>query len=314
MNMGLNKTVSLPTSELSATQSDHRSTSLTIAAVIVTRNRIDMLRKTLLSIKQSVVPAQEIVVSDDSTGNETALMLASEFPEVFRVEGPRRGISANRNLGMSVVRSDYILLSDDDMLVDPNFLGAAMTLVREKNASLVFTATSDDGHLIYPNTFNFLGYSSRPYKPGDPYNTANQQCFLISRELAWKEPYDEVIRAYGYEEMDFAYRLAASGAIIECVPNCRNIHLAPNALQPFRPEKDACRLYVTYKRLAYIDRKPFKALAFVLIAIPHHVLGSVRRFGFAGFGQAWQHFRMAVDMLQEFRRDNAVPRLSAEPT
>ena len=283
----------------------------TIAAVIVTRNRTEMLRQTIVAVKQSATPVQEIIVSDDSTGNETARMLTAEFPDVIRVEGPKRGISANRNRGMGIARSDYILLSDDDMLVDPNFLGGALDLVREKHASLVFTATSDDGNLIYPNTFDFLGYSRKPYKPGTPYNTANQQCFLISRELAWKEPYDETITSYGYEEMDFAYRIAATGAIIDCVPGCKNIHLAPNANQPYRPEKEACRLYVTFKRIAYIDRQPLKALAFVLVAVPHHFLGSVRREGLAGIGHAWKHIHMALRMLLRFRAHGLRQPLSA---
>lgn len=288
-----------------------RSPGPTVAAVIVTRHRVEMLRKTILAVKASEYPMREIIVSDDSTDDATARMLAAEFPEVVRIEGPKKGISANRNRGMSVVKSDFILLSDDDMLVDPKFVGAALQLVKDRNAGLVFTATSDDGSLIYPNTFNFLGYSKKRYKPGMRYNTANQQCFLISRELAWREPYDEVIKAYGYEEMDFAYRLAAAGVVIECVPKCKNMHLAPTANQPPRPEKDACRMYVTFKRRAYIDRRPLSALAFVLVAVPHHVLGSIRRYGLAGIGQAFRHVRMAIGMLQEYRHRGMQQRMPA---
>lgn len=304
--MSLNETTSSSPAQAEEPELAYQRAEPTVAAVIVTRNRTEMLRKTILAVKQSVVPVQEIIVSDDSTGDETASMLRAEFPDVVHVVGPRKGISANRNHGMSVARSEFILLSDDDMLVDPEFVGAALALVKERGAGLVFTATSDDGQLIYPNTFNFLGYSKKRYKPGAPYNTANQQCFLISRELAWKEPYDEVIKAYGYEEMDFAYRLAAAGAVIACVPDCKNIHLAPNANQPLRPEKDACRLYVTFKRRAYIDRKPLSALGFLLVAIPHHVLGSIRRYGRAGIAPAFRHIWMAFGMLREFRRHHTL--------
>ena len=71
----------------------------------------------------------------------------------------------------------------------------------------------------------------------------------MTRELIKNMGYDEVIEAYGYEEMDFGYRVAAAGHRIECVPTCTNVHLAPMSGQQ-RQEKNASRIYVTYKRLA----------------------------------------------------------------
>ncbi len=274
----------------------------TVAAVVVTRNRIDLLRRTLQSMRESTYPISEMIVSDDSSTDETAEMLAAEFPEVTRIEGPRRGISANRNRGMSVVRSDYILLSDDDMLVDPEFVGRAVLDMENPKVGIVFCATSDSGRLIIPNTFNFLGFSQKRYKPGMAYRTANQQCFMLTRTLARQLPYDEIIEAYGYEEMDFAYRVAAAGFEIHFLPDCAQIHLAPNADQPDRPEKHACRIYVTYKRLAYVDRRPLKSLLFLAIALPHHLAASIRRSGWRGIPEAFAHFRLAARMLRNYQR------------
>ena len=272
-----------------------------VAAVIITRNRLPMLRQTLNSIKHSSYPIAELIVSDDSPDDQTAAMLSVEFPDVIRVEGPQRGIAANRNRGMSAAHSDYILLSDDDMIVDPEFVRLALQEVSISKAGLIFTGLDDNGRLVYPNTFDLLGFSSKPYKPGAAYNTANQQCFILSRNVGRKVPYDETIKTYGYEEMDFAYRVAAAGFTIACVPLCRNIHLAPDAGLP-RHEKDASRLYVTYKRLAYIDKNPVKALLFLGVAIPHHIVTCMRRFGLKGLAQALVHFRLAAEMLFEFRR------------
>lgn len=276
--------------------------AVTVAAVVVTRNRIDLLRRTLQSIRESTYPVAEIVVSDDSATDETAQMLAAEFPEVRHVYGPRRGISANRNRGMGVASSSCILLSDDDMLVDKDFIGRAVQEMRNSRVGIVFCAISDNGQLILPNTFNVLGFSKRRYKPGTAYNTANQQCFMLTRQLAKELPYDEIIEAYGYEEMDFAYRVAAAGYQIHCLPDCAHIHLAPNAAQPSRPEKDACRLYVTYKRLAYVDKRPLKSLLFLALAVPHHILSSVRRTGLRGLRDAFAHIRMAAHMVERYRR------------
>ena len=273
----------------------------TVGAVIVTRNRIPLLRQTLKSIQESHYPVSEIIVSDDSTTDETAKMLLAEFPQVTHIAGPKRGISANRNCGMSVAKSDFILLSDDDMLIDPDFVGLGVQKALTSNASIVFTAISDDGKHILPNTLGFLGFSNKPYTLGRAYNTANQQCFLVTRSLVEKMVYDEVIEIYGYEEMDFAYRVAEAGYRIDCVRNCANVHLAPQSGPP-RHEKDASRIYVTYKRLAYVDRNPLMALVFVVIALPHHLIGSVRRHGLKGAMQALSHFALAFQMLLRYRK------------
>jgi GT2 family glycosyltransferase len=283
----------------------HRSEAAhpTVAAVIVTRNRIPMLRQTLNSVQESHYPISEIIVSDDSTNDETAKMLAAEFPDVIHIEGPKRGISANRNRGMSIAQSDFILLSDDDMLVDPNFVGSGLQKAQESKASLVFSAIDDAGTIILPNTLDFLGFSTKPYPPGKAYNTANQQCFLMTRDLVKKVAYDEVIEAYGYEEMDFAYRVAAAGHHIECVPTCKNVHLAPMS-GPSRQEKNASRIYVTYKRLAYVDRRVLMAFVFLMVALPHHLIGSFRRDGMRGAKQALFHFRLAKQMLDKYRNQS----------
>ncbi len=306
MNHGSNDMTPAPFVS-SDTGEQYMRPATTVAAVVVTRNRIGLLRKTLQSIRESSYPLSEIIVSDDSSTSETAEMLAAEFPEARRIEGPRRGISANRNRGMSFVKSEHILLSDDDMLVDPDFVGMAVQEMHNPKVGIVFCATSDNGHLILPNTFNLLGFSQKPYMPGMAYRTANQQCFMLSRKLAWEMPYDEIIEAYGYEEMDFAYRAAAAGFEIRCLSNAAHIHLAPNADQPVRLEKDACRLYVTYKRLAYVDRKPLKSILFLALALPHHIAASVRRSGWRGIGEAFAHFRLAGRMLREYRKTLAGP-------
>jgi len=272
----------------------------TVTAVIVTRNRIPLLRRTLDSIRESQYKVSEIIVSDDSTNWDTQQMLAREYPEVTWIEGPRRGISANRNRGMSVAHSDYILLSDDDILVDHSFIGLAVQKAEETRASLIFAAIDDAGHHILPNSLGFLGFSNKPYKAGSRYSTANQQCFIVSRALIQQMGYDEVIEIYGYEEMDFAYRVAAHDHKIECVSSCANIHLAPQA-GPGRHEKDASRLYVTFKRLAYVDRRRLTAWLFLLVALPHHAMSCMRRDGFTGIKQALVHFQLANQMLRRYR-------------
>jgi len=278
----------------------------TIASVIITRNRVDMLRKTLNSLRASTYPISEFVVSDDSKDDSTQRFLAAEFPDVRCIPGPRQGISSNRNCGMSVVRADYILLTDDDIEVDSHFVEHAMELIRDRKADMVFAPIQNQGEKIQPNAVSFLGFSTRPYRAGEPYHTANQQCFLISRELVRRCSYDEVIRAYGYEEIDFAYRVSAAGARIECAEASVNIHLAPDENQVYRPQQEACRMYVMYKRYAYLERKPIRATIFAVAAFSQHLLASLKRERLPGLRTAIDNYRSAWRMLSEYRSSQPI--------
>ena len=275
-----------------------------VSAVIVTRNRIDMLRQTIKSIQQSTYPISEIVVSDDGSDDTTKRMLEEEFPEVIRVEGPRRGIAANHNRGLSRVTADYVLVSDDDMFVDTDFVDLAMADLLADKYDLVFAGVSEYGHTIFPNTLGFLGYANRPYQPGQPYDTANTQAFMLSRKVSLTVAYDEIIRAYGSEEIDFVYRVAAAGFRIGCIKSCTHLHLGPNPAQATRFERDGCRLYATYKRYTYVNRKPLKGMIFLATAFPHHLLSSIRKVGLkTGFAQARSNFKLACSMILSYRED-----------
>jgi GT2 family glycosyltransferase len=282
-----------------------------VTAVVITRNRVDLLRRTIASLKQSKYPILEIIVSDDSTDNSTAKMLKAEFPEVLWIKGPQRGRSANRNNGMKAARADYVLVSDDDVIVDPEFVRLTIRQAAHSSGGMFFTATSEYGRTILPNALGFLGFSTKLYAPGDPYVTANSHCFILSKSVTDSMAYDENIEAYGYEEVDFAYRIVASGFSIHCIAECKNIHLDPVLAEKSRPEKNASRLYVTFKRYAYVDRRPLAAMGFLCLAIPHHLFGSIRRRGLRGLTQAVSNFRLAAKMLQSLRRSVASESQSA---
>ena len=63
-------------------------TDETVAAVVITFQRRDMLRQTLEALTGQERPVDEIVVIDNATTDGTAAMLAEEFPHVthFRME------------------------------------------------------------------------------------------------------------------------------------------------------------------------------------------------------------------------------------
>jgi len=270
-----------------------------VSAVIITRNRPEMLRQTINSLAQMTYLVSEVVVTDDSTNKDTALMLKADFPGSVHVAGPRRGIAANRNNGIRVATGDYILLLDDDIVVDPNFLASAFTSSSDISKIIFFAALRENEKVVLPNANGFLGFHTRPQLPGVPWRTINGQAILAAKSTFLSAPFDEAISLYGYEEVEYAHRVTASGNKIELVSGCTHIHLDPKSSVSQKDNLDAARLYVTYKSLARIDRRKLKGLAFLVVAIPHHLLAMIRRRGLQGFSIAFSNIRWALKTIRD---------------
>ena len=109
-----------------------------VAAVVVTRNRSDVLRETLLAIRRQELAPATILVVDNCSEDGTAAMLRAEFPEVGYHRLPENlGFGAGLAAGMERAgRSgcDYFWLLDDDSrparITLRRCLGVARTLPR----------------------------------------------------------------------------------------------------------------------------------------------------------------------------------------
>jgi len=80
----------------------------TVAAVVITFQRRDMLRRTLEGLRAQERPVDEIVVIDNGTTDGTAAMLAEEFPDVthLRMEeniGPAGALEVGFGYGLNLL-------------------------------------------------------------------------------------------------------------------------------------------------------------------------------------------------------------------
>ena len=92
-----------------------------ISVCICTRNRPEELVKAIQSIQKSTYPVHEIIVSDDSTDSRTKDILV-DFPDVIYVQGPRKGLCANRNNSLNQATGTYVMFMDDDVIMRENFI------------------------------------------------------------------------------------------------------------------------------------------------------------------------------------------------
>ncbi len=118
-----------------------------IAVLIPTKNRRELLEKALESVfKQSVCPDEIVVVNDGSTDdtNDFLIKIASAHNTIHVITREKSGgVNVARNQGITYITSDWIVfLDDDDELTED-----ALVYVKEKINSI-----EEDYHLICFNT------------------------------------------------------------------------------------------------------------------------------------------------------------------
>lgn len=101
-----------------------------VCAVVVTRDRRDLLRRCLLALQREQRPPDRILVVDNASSDGSSEMIADEFPEaeLLRLEenvggagGFHRGAARAHADGY-----DWLWLLDDDTLATGNSLGALL--------------------------------------------------------------------------------------------------------------------------------------------------------------------------------------------
>lgn len=99
---------------------------LPISALIPTRNRAVIFRRTLESVAQQSVQPHEIIIVDGSDDNDTAKVCESGIDNLaskicyFRAK--KLGAAVQRNQAIAAATQGVIWLLDDDILLEPNCL------------------------------------------------------------------------------------------------------------------------------------------------------------------------------------------------
>jgi glycosyltransferase involved in cell wall biosynthesis len=114
-----------------------------ISVAICTLDRAETLRSTLQSLAAMSVPDDidwEIVIVNNGCRDHTDEVIASfaEKLPVRRAFEPQRGISDARNRAVDSVYGEYIVWTDDDVLVEPGWLAAYVEAFRRWPEAAVF--------------------------------------------------------------------------------------------------------------------------------------------------------------------------------
>ena len=230
-----------------------------LSIVIVCMNNKQYLEPCLRSLYDADLSHRfDVVVIDNGSTDGTQTMLREKFPMVQLIQNEHNvGLSRASNQGIQATRGRYVLLLNDDTLVNGASLGAMMDYLEthpkagavggrllnpdglfqaagNKFPSLFeeFLITTRLGTLLWPN------YPDRGYPDTETVvDWIGSACLLLRRQaLDQVGLLDETYFIYG-DETDLQYRLKKAGWQVVYLPNVTTIHYGGRSMNRWRRRK-----------------------------------------------------------------------------
>ena len=111
---------------------------VTVSVVIPTWNRVGVIGRALDSVCAQTRPADEIIVADDGSDDQTLDWVHNVYPHVTCLELPHRGVSAARNTASRAASGDWLAFLDSDDEWKPQKLERQLEAARANTAYRVF--------------------------------------------------------------------------------------------------------------------------------------------------------------------------------
>ncbi len=207
-----------------------------ISVVIGTYNQQDSLKTVLGSFTKQTLPASEfeIVVVDSSSTDGTAQMVRSlSLPyqlNYFRLEN--KGKAYARNQGVAQAKAEVILLTDADMVADPELLTQHVALQDKYGDVAIEGVTLNlkkelSAEELTPDSPDVEPYIKQKLKPEQKLKWA----YFLSGNLSIRKQtlikagtFDENFSVYGWDDIELGYRLHKMKIPLIYGPKAINYH------------------------------------------------------------------------------------------
>jgi glycosyltransferase involved in cell wall biosynthesis len=199
-----------------------------IAVVTPTKDRIALLRETIVSVQTQTFGAWEHLIVDDGSSDSTAeevMRRSAADPRIRYIKriGDKAGANVCRNIGLREARAELIVFLDSDDLLRPASLERRVEAMRN-NRDLdfaVFQAT------VFKNVRDDLGVVYHPQTPGDDLlRFLSLECVWEISGPVWRRTFLEKIGGFdegflSMQDLEMHVRaLAARGTyVFFCVPD-----------------------------------------------------------------------------------------------
>lgn len=221
-----------------------------LSVVVPTFEKSRLLARTLdnLAGQNRALHAElEVVVVDDASRDETPeLLLRQQERLPLLIERPpdNEGRARARNRGWRAATGEVVLFLDDDILLQDGALNAHIRAQSERPAVHLGEVVTDPS-LVDSTLFRYLdtrGIMKR--QPGAQVPARyllTQNVSLPRAALEAVGGFDERFVAYGFEDMDLAFRLEdAAGLEFYRLEGARGLHIHHHSLEEYLEKKRIC--------------------------------------------------------------------------
>jgi glycosyltransferase involved in cell wall biosynthesis len=223
-----------------------------LSVVIPTMNKVSLLKRTLTALAaQDMRPgvAWEIVVVNDGSTDGTGSYLESsakgfKVPLVTVTPPGNVGRARARNLGARTAQGDWIVFLDDDIVAPADLLQAHLDLLEANPGCGTIGYAVTDPDLIDGAHFHYLdsrGVARLGPGPAPGRFFVTQNAAVPRDAFLAVGGFDEQFSAYGFEDMEVAFRLEEEAgirflALVEPVPR----HVHHHSLEQYLHKKVVC--------------------------------------------------------------------------
>jgi GT2 family glycosyltransferase/tetratricopeptide (TPR) repeat protein len=197
-----------------------------ISIIMVTHNGLDQTKRCVTSIRNHTIQSHEIVFVDDGSTDGTVKWLRrqAEINRNYRLieENKNVGRSKGRNIGMGMSKGEFIVVMDDNALVETGWLDSMLHCLKSMpDAGVVGPISHSRNNSCvmadpYPSAVHLSEYAAKLREQYSyrrtRYRNIDGFCLLFKRALV-KEIglFDDRFEAGHFEDDDFCLRSAVAG-------------------------------------------------------------------------------------------------------
>lgn len=203
----------------------------TVAIVISTLNRAELLQRTLNSLRHLDYEHFEVIVVNGPSTDETERTLAAWSGSIKIGRCPQANLSMSRNIGIAMASTDYVAFLDDDSIPEPEWLSQAVAAFDTDDIAATGGKVFDSDGYAYQYQYanaNRLGNAKWQLTTPSP-----NQCFPMSFEFPYLQGTNTIFRRdllleiggfdetfeYYLDETDVCLRLMERGYVVRQLSN-----------------------------------------------------------------------------------------------
>jgi glycosyltransferase involved in cell wall biosynthesis len=230
---------------VSSREEETKSTmAKSVTVAICTWNRAKLLDQTLSHLCALRIPERVdwelIIVNNDCTDDTDKVVgqYADRLPIVLCHE-PRPGLSSARNHAIAHARGDFVLWTDDDVLVDPDWMTKLLEAFDDHQAAFVFgkvqpwweTAPPSWYSPDFDGMFALLDYGSAPFLVAErrhqPFGVNMAMRREVFQEVGRFQDEVSVSKKCSCEDVEYFYRVMDRGLRAAYTPHALIRHFIP---------------------------------------------------------------------------------------